>query len=156
MAYDDLLRASGPTAGNPIEASAVTADADLGGGYRFLGKYLPWQAAIRLTGAFDRADGDESIVIDFYEASDAAGTSAAVIASSASATATHAANLGASTANGKTAGSLSDGPLYCGFSTSSKGWIKAVANVSGTSPSVAGIAVNYEPANFGTVRRSGT
>lgn len=156
MAHDDLLRLSGPAAGNPIEASSITADGDLSGGYRYAGKYMSWYAEIRNTGAFDRTTGDEANVVEIYEATDSSGTGATLIASSTSLTATHAANLGASTANGKTAGTLSDGPAYLGFTTGSGGWVKARANVSGTTPIVTGLAVDLIPANSGAFRQSGT
>ena len=156
MPHDDLLRLSGPAAGNPVEASAITADADLAGGWRFAGHYLSWFAEIRNAGAFDRTTGDESEVIEIYEATDSAGTGSTLIASSASMTATHAAQLDENTANGKTAGTLSTGPTYLGFSTGSGGWVKARSNVSGTTPSIANLSVELVPANNGVIRQSGT
>jgi hypothetical protein len=141
MAFDDLLRLTGPAAGNSIEAANVTADADGSGGYKYVGKYRTGYLELRLTGSFDRTTGDENVVGEVWEATDAAGTSAALIASGAAQTATHAANLGASTANGKTAGTLSTGPTRIGFSTGSGGWIKYRSEVgSSTTPIIGGVS----------------
>jgi hypothetical protein len=139
-----------------VEASAITADADMSGGWRFVGKYATWFAEIRYAGAFDRADGNESNVVEIYEGTDSVGTGSTLIASSASATATHAAQLDENTLNGKTAGTLSTGPQYLGFTTGSGGWVKARANVSGTTPSIASMSVDLVPANAGAFRQSGT
>jgi hypothetical protein len=156
IAHDDLLRLSGPASGNPIEAAAITADGDLAGGYRYVGKYSSWIAEVRVAGAFDRTTGDETMAIRIYEATDSAGTGAAVIATGNTLTATHAANLGASTANGKTAGTLSDGPSYLGFTTGAGGWVKANADMSGTTPSAASVSVDLVTSNNGAFRQSGT
>lgn len=156
MPHDDLMRLSGPAAGNPIEASAITSDSDLTGGWRFVGKYMPWYAEVRCAGAFDRADGNESLVIEIYEATDSSGTGSTLIASGASLTATHAAVIDETSQYGKTTPALSDGPQYVGFTTGSGGYVKARANVSGDSPSIASLSVDLIPANNGAYRRSGS
>lgn len=145
MPYDALLGLTGPAAspGNPIESSNVTADTDGSKGYVYVGTYRSGVLELRLTGSFDRTTGDENIVGEVWEATDAAGTGATLIASSASQTATHAANLGASTANGKTAGTLSTGPTRVGFMTTSGGWIKYRSEIgSSTTPIIGGVSAD--------------
>lgn len=156
MANDALLGTTGPAAtpGSPIEASAVTADADGTKGYVWYGKNMGGVAECRIAGAFDRTSGDETLAFEVHEATDASGTGAALIATSAALTANHAANLGASTANGKNAGTLSDGPTRVGFSTGTGGYLKVRFNVSGTTPSAAGLSVDFRPLSNG-VQRSG-
>lgn len=156
MANDALLSVSGPVGapGNPIEASSITADVAGTKGYVYVGTYKSCIGRLRITGSFDRTTGDETFQADVYEATDAAGTGAALVGSSASQTATHAANLGSSTANGKTAGTLSTGPATVGFSTGSGGWVGVTYNVGGTTPIVGGVAFDIEVL-AGAVRGSG-
>lgn len=150
------MRLSGPAAGNPVEAAAITADGDLTGGWRYAGKNMAWYAEVRCAGAFDRTTGDESLVVEIYEATDAAGTGSTLIASGPSLTATHAAQVDENSANGKTAGTLSTGPQYIPFGTGSGGFVKARANVSGTTPSIASLSVDLISSNNGAFRQSGT
>lgn len=144
MAYDELMRLTGPTAtqGNPIEAAAITADAVGTNGYKWVGKNRRGVAHCRILGAFDRTTGDETLTFTIREATDAAGTGATAIASSAALTATHRANLGSAAADGKAAGTLSDGPTYVGFATGSGGYISVFLDVAGTTPSAASVAVD--------------
>lgn len=144
--FDALLQLTGPTAGTPIEAANVTADTDGSQGYRYVGTYRACVAELRLTGSFDRTTGDENVVGEIWEASDAAGTGATLIASGAAQTATHAANLGGSTANGKSAGTLSTGPTRIGFQTGSGGWVKFRSEVgSSTTPIIGGVTADIRP-----------
>lgn len=151
MPYDELLRLTGPTAtqGNAIEAANITADAVGTNGYKSVGRYRRGQAHCRITGAFDRTTGDETITFTIREATDAAGTGAVAIASSAALTATHAANLGASTASGKAAGTLSDGPAVVGFATGAGGYIAVFLDVAGTTPIATGVAVDIQMESTG-------
>lgn len=145
MPFDALLGLTGPAnaPGNPIEAGDVTADADGSKGYVYVGTYRSGYVELRLTGSFDRTTGDENLVGEVWEATDAAGTGAALIASGPAQTATHAANLGGSTANGKVAGTLSTGPTRIGFSTNGGGWIKYRSEVgASTTPVVGGVSAD--------------
>jgi len=142
--YDALLGVTGPAAtpGTAIEAAAITADADGTKGYVYFGKNRAGYAECRIAGAFDRTSSDEVLAFEVHEATDASGTGAAMIASSASLAANHAANLGASAANGKNAGTLSDGPTRVGFTTGTGGYLKIRFNVGGTTPSAAGVSAD--------------
>lgn len=154
--YDALLGTTGPAAtpGTAIEASAVTADGDGTKGYVYIGKNMSVVADCRIAGAFDRTSSDETLAFEVHEATDAAGTGAALIASSATLSANHAVNLGSSAANGKNAGTLSDGPTRVGFSTGTGGYVKIRFNVSGTTPSAAGLSADFRVLSNG-VQRSG-
>jgi hypothetical protein len=143
IANDALLQLTGPSTGNAIEAANVTADADGSRGYKYVGQYRAGYIELRLTGSFDRTTGDENVVGEVWEATDAAGTGAVLIASGVAQTATHAANLGTATANGKAAGTLSTGPARIGFQTGSGGYIKYRSEVgTSTTPIVGGVSAD--------------
>ncbi len=144
MAYDALLGLTGAanTPGSPIEAAAIAADADGTKGYKYVGKYRTGILECRIAGAFDRTSGDEVMAFEVHEATDAAGTGATLIATSANLTATHAANLTNAAANGKNAGTAADGPTRVGFQTTSGGFVKVRFNVGGTTPSAASVSAD--------------
>jgi hypothetical protein len=144
LAKDALLSVTGPAdaPGNPVEAAAITADADGTKGYVYVGKYRNGYIEGRIAGAFDRTTGDETLAFEVHEATDAAGTGATLIASGSALTATHAANLDENAASGKAAGTLSDGPVRIGFQTGAGGFIKVRFNVSGTTPSAANVSAD--------------
>lgn len=156
MAFDALLSSTGPSgaSGNPVEASAISSDADGAKGYVYLGKNRSGRVECRIAGAFDRTTGDEVMAFEVHEATDAAGTGATLIASSANLTATHAAVYGAA-ASGKSAGTLSDGPTVVGFATGSGGWCKVRFNVGGTTPSAASVSADFVMTPGGAYQQSG-
>jgi hypothetical protein len=147
MAYDDLLRLTGPVATaavpfpNSSEAAAITADGNGTNGWKYYGKNRMGVAEGRLAGAFT-AGG--AFVFQIYEATSSAGAGATVIASSTSLTATHGENLTAGPVSGKAAGTLSDGPTRLGFATGSGGWIRASFDITGTT-SAAGASCDIVP-----------
>jgi hypothetical protein len=152
MASDLLLQLTGPAVGNQVEPTkAAAASSDGGGGgtgvYKNLGKYRSCQAEIRIGGAFDRTDGNESLAVEIWEATDAAGTGAARIASSAPIIASQAANLGSTGTV-----TLGSQPSVMSFNTGAGGFVKVVSNVSGTTPSIAGISVVLHPTSAGYLR----
>lgn len=157
MARDALLTVSGPLGapGNAIEAATVTADADATKGYVYVGKYMMGFAECRIAGAFDRTTGNETLSFEVWEATDAAGTSAALIASSAALTATHAAVIDETSQYGKTTPALSDGPTRVGWQTGAGGWLKGVYNVAGTTPIATSVSMFMVPTS-GAYRASGT
>lgn len=153
MAYDQLLRLSGPnstaTVTTPIEAAPITADADGAQGYKYVGKQRTGYLECRIAGAFDRTSSDEVMAFEVHEAVDASGTNAVLIASSANLTSSHAANL--NTGNG----TLSSGPTRVGFNTGAGGYIKVRFNVGGTTPSAASVSADVVMTGI-AVAQSGT
>ena len=151
MASDLLLQVSGPSVGNQVETAAKTAPTDGAGGgtgvWKYLGKYRSGQAHIRVGGLVDRADGNETMTVEIYEATDAAGTGSTLIASSAPIIASQAANLGST-------GTITLGsqPAVMSFNTGSGGYVKCRYNCSGTTPSFAGISVVLVPTPAGYLR----
>jgi hypothetical protein len=156
VAKDALLQVTGPTAGTAIEAAAITIDGDGGGGYKFVGKYQSFLAEVRVGGAFDRTTGNETLAVTVTEATDAAGTSAAIIATGPTITATHAAVIDETSQYGKTTPALADGPQRFGFSTGSGGWVKVSFDVGGTTPSATGVSVDLIPVAGSAIRASGS
>lgn len=144
MPKDALLGLTGPVGapGNPIEAAAITADADGTKGYVYVGKYRSCVLETRIAGAFDRTTGNETMAFTVSEATDAAGTGAAVIATGPALTATNAAVIDETSQYGKTTPALSDGPGRIGFMTGSGGWVKCSFDVSGTTPSAASVSAD--------------
>ena len=161
MAHDDLMLISG-TAGNPIQSTAITTTAEeaSAAGYKYVGKYRSGVVEIRLTGHFDRAQGDETIDVIVKEATDSAGSGAAEIARKSALASSHAGNTGTTT-TGTTpgsfvaAGSLSTGPALLGFQTGSGGYIGLFWDCAGTSPSVRGFAADVVMSS-NAFRASGT
>lgn len=140
MPYDALLGVTGPadSPGNSVEASAITADADGTKGYVYVGTYRSGVADCRINGAFDRTTGDEVLSFEIWEATDAAGTSAARIAASADQTSNHMADTDETGTV-----TLGRAPTQVGFMTGSGGWVKARFEVgASTTPSAAGVSVN--------------
>lgn len=141
MAFDALLSSTGPAGaagiGNAIEAGNVTADAAGSKGWVFFGKHRAGVMEGRLTGAFDRTTGDETLTFQVREATDAAGSGAAVIATGSAQTASHAGALAS--------GTLSSGPVRLGFMTGSGGYIQAYFDVAGTTPIATGVSADFIP-----------
>lgn len=155
IASDLLLQVSGASAGNQVEATkaaAATTDGGAAGAvapnnFKLLGKYRSYQAHIRVGGAFDRADGNENLVVEIWEGNDMAGTGAVRIASSGPIIASQAANLGATGTV-----TLGSQPQVMSFNTGGGGWCKVVYVVGGTTPSIAGISVVLVPTPAGYLR----
>jgi hypothetical protein len=149
VAYDALLKltgpanASSPTApGDPIEGAPIAATGDGGAGYKYVGKYRTGYLECRIGGAFDRADGNETIQFTVWEATNLAGAGAAQIASGAVLAAGNRANYGSAAADGKTPPAHSDGPTRVGFTTGAGGYIKARFVAAGTTPSAASVSAD--------------
>lgn len=161
MPHDELLRLTGSATGNPVEASiTTTAEAVASAGYKYVGKYRSGYLEIRIAGHLDRTSGDEGIVVGVKEATDAAGSGAAIIASTAALTTSNAGNLGTTT-TGTTpgsfvaAGSLSTAPTRLGFQTGSGGYVAAYWDAAGTSPRIDSLSVEIVM-DSNAFRQSGT
>lgn len=137
MPYDSLQGVTGPLGvpGNPIEAAAITVDADGTKGYVYVGTYREGHMDCRIAGAFDRTTGDETLTFEVWEANDAAGTGAAVVGSSAALTAS---NMADTDETGDV--TLGTAPTRVGFVTAAGGYVKARFNVGGTTPSAASVS----------------
>jgi hypothetical protein len=148
MANDALLSLSGPSnaPGNAVEAAGITADADGGKGYKFVGKNRVGFLECRISGAHDRTSGDEVIAFEVHEAADNAGTNAVLIATSANLTSSMAAtNVNSST-----------GPVRVGFTTTNLGgWVKARYNVGGTTPNSLNVSADIQMTGIAVIA-SGT
>ncbi len=79
MARDELLRLSGPSVGN-AKNGQLTIDADLQGGYRYVGANRPLAAILTISGQFDRTTGNETMDFQIWAADDAVGTNAVLVA----------------------------------------------------------------------------
>lgn len=160
MARDELLRVSGSATGAPKNAT-LTATADLGGGYKYVGSNRTMGAVLTAGGAYDRTTGDETMDITVHAADDASGTNAVQIASFP--------QEGVYGGSGTTRG---DSGYYSGttarysevpsaeprkitFTTpNGKPYVKVRATMAGTSPSAAEVVVDLVKPGL-AARRSG-
>jgi len=149
MASDNLLRVSGPAAGNHIQAAPITANGDLIGGNVCvnLGPNKACQAQFRINGAFTPGG---SLAIQINECDNAAGANPALIATSP---ALLRSSVGDPT-SGTPANQYPLPPVIFGFSTGSRGFVKATAAVIGTT-SAAGVSVVLVPQSNAVVKSGG-
>jgi hypothetical protein len=147
MASDALLRVSGPATGNYIQAAPVTVDGDLISTYAVnLGPNRQCQAQLRIGGTFLAGGG---LAMQIYECDGPTGANPTLLAASPSLTRTHAADPSSATPSVQYPVAVT----VFGFTTGSRGWVKATADATGTT-SAAGVSVILTPVS-GPVIKSG-
>lgn len=153
MARDELLRLSGPSVGN-AKNGQITVDTDLGGGWRYVGANRSMAAVLTIAGQFDRTTGNETMDVGIYAADDEAGTNAALIASfPQQATTGDSGYYSSTTPRYSEVPSLE--PRKIVFVTpNGKPWVKAYADVGGTTPIADQVVVDLVEPSL-VARRSG-
>lgn len=140
MANDALLQLTGSAVGSPRET--VTIDGTGGQGYRYVGPNVTGRARLSMGGTFDRTTGDETLAFSVKIASDALGTGATTTGTSAAQTAN---TRGLDSTETQDALGHVDGYVWVPFTTTSaKPYVGVTLDVSGTTPSVAGLVVDLE------------